>query len=83
MSHLDERGEYDPATKTLNLARTTENTHHPNVPKLWEVDPQVQIIALLTDIKSLLGSILKHTVPYHTGQQTVSVPAPKPFKKQG
>jgi len=67
------RGNYDPDTKSLDLTAVSTKDPVPPAEKTWAVDPQLQIIRLLTDIKILLGNQLKRTAPYHTGPQAVSI----------
>lgn len=72
MKHDYKRIGYDPATKTLELEITSDRTTKPGWKK-WEVDPQLQIINLLKEIKTLLGKLVDRDPPYHTGPQTVQV----------
>lgn len=75
MTHIAyDRLHYDSSTKTLH--KSTPMKPIVRGPKAWEVDPQLQIIRLLTDIKILLGNQLKRTAPYHTGPQQVVIAAP-------
>ncbi len=76
MTHIAyERGIYDQSTKTLH--KSTPQEPIVRGPSAWDIDPQLQIIRLLTDIKILLGNQLKRTAPYHTGPQQVSIASPR------
>jgi len=64
-------------TITVDSDRRTKPPH-----KIWEEDPQLQIINLLKDIKVLLEKTEAKTAPYHTGPLAVKLPAPVPDTEQ-
>jgi len=65
---------YDEDTKTVYQDTGLEDIVQSE--KTWKVDPHLQMIRLLTDIKILLSNQLKRTAPYHTGPQQVTIAAP-------
>ncbi len=72
MTHLTyNRGTYDKETKTVRLS--TKDKPAIVGKKIWDVDPQRQIIDLLKEQLVLLKKIADSTVPYHTGSQAVSL----------
>ena len=79
MTHLTyKRGEPSPhdTSKTVHLTTSSDRTDPESITKVWDVDPQRQIIDLLKDIKKLLEKVAADSVPYHTGPKTVSVADP-------
>lgn len=75
MSHIAyDRGDYDSSTKTLH--KTTPLAPIRKGPVAWEVDPQVQIIELLTKQLAILEKLLARDPPYHTGSKTVVIESP-------
>ncbi len=73
MSHSRTVSRGDDGSVLIDVKSDT-TTHHP--PKMWDVDPQRQMIDLLKEIKVLLTKIAADSVPYHTGPQTVSLADP-------
>jgi len=73
MKHEYVREGYDPSTKTLSLSITSDKTDPKHQTKAWEIDPQLQIIRILTDMKVILSKLLDHSAPYHTGPKVVEV----------
>jgi len=77
-----ERLDYDPSTKTISLATRSDRRKPEAVTKIWEVDPQRQIIELLKDIRLCLNKLVDRDPPYHSGPRTVEVartPPPAPL----
>jgi len=77
MTH--EKADYDKETKTLFITVDHDRTDPDFKSKFWDEDPQLQIINLLKDIKSLLEKTEAKTAPYHTGPMAVKIPSPVPL----
>lgn len=73
MSPHYERGDYDPATKTLKLSIKSDTRDPKHRTKVWDVDPQQQTIDLLKRIELLMRELVDRTAPYHSGPQVVEV----------
>jgi len=80
MTH--ETAHWDDEKKILFVETKSDRSDPTRKTSFWDVDPQVQIIALLTDMKALLGKLLEHTAPYHSGSQTVTVASPAGTESQ-
>lgn len=76
MSHIHEREHYDSATKTLTLSIMNDARDPDHKTKAWEVDPQQQIIDLLTKQVAILEKLLARDPPYHSGSKTVVIESP-------
>lgn len=79
MSHIAyERGAYDKSSKTLH--KQTPTAPKIRGPDAWDIDPQQQIIDLLTEqcgliheSNRLLAILVDRDPPYHSGSRTVEV----------
>lgn len=80
MTHLKyNRTGYDEETQTIHFETSPVDRPHGDradpiiKTKIWEVDPQLQIINLLKEQIKLLQKLVDRDPPYHSGPQVVEV----------